>query len=645
MCGVAGIFHYGDPARQVDKGLLTAMTRRLAHRGPDDEGFFSDGAVGLGHRRLTIVDLTPAGRQPMVLPEGPYAMSYNGEIYNHQQLRRTLEARGVRFRGTSDTETLLHGFAAEGPAALLPLAGIFAFAFWDGRRRRLSLARDPLGVKQLYYHDDGRSIFFASEIKALLECPHVSRELDPEALNQYLHFHTPLFERTFLKGIRQLRQGEVLEIDDRGIRAFRYWEVGSFDARPGPEADQIRALRELLRTVVGEQLMSDVPVGAFFSGGIDSSAVAAFARQSGRRLRLFGIHFSEQGVVDERPFQEVAAKALGLDLELTTLSGDSFPEDLLRLTCQQDGPVIGAALIPMYHVSQLAAARVKVCLGGQAADELFGGYARYALVAGVSSLTAMLRGSRDDAGSSREPRVRGNLFKQLFDRRNLRRLAGLARAGSDWRRRYFLNFIKVSPGSWRRIFPDVGCFSHERAWEQFVDTLERSPASEPLQKVLHWDVQTYLPGLFHQDDRMSMANGLESRVPLADPRVVRFAMQMPAKFKLRAGASKWVLRQAVAPELPEVVLNRRKVGFDTPAERWIRDKHLGFVRELLLSDRARARGFWDSASIARLLDRRDQPHWFDMVWKLLSVEAWALSVLDRGGLAADAERNAIHAAR
>ena len=567
----------------------------------------------------------------MVSPTGRSWISYNGEIYNHASFRPLLSERGAAFRGTSDTETLLLALETWGPQVLVEMAGIFGFAFWDGSTRRLILARDPLGVKQVYYHDDGKRIVFASEIKALLLDRSVPREPDREAINEYLHFHTPLFERTFFRDVRQVRAGEYLEVDTAGVRARRYWSAAGFEPRPDSPEQQVAELRDQLRFVVGEQLMSDVPVGSFFSAGIDSSSVVAFALRNGQRLRCFGIHFSGQGVVDERPYQEAAAQAMGVDLELLTLDGASFPDDMRRLMYHQDQPVIGAAMLPMYHVSRLAASRVKVCLGGQGADEVFGGYARYALVAPGQLMGSLLAGGRvvsEGAEALATGRVAGNLRKQIFDPRNLGRLWRNLRPLQGWKRRYFSNFAKVTPRDWRAVFGHSGAFAPEKAWQAYSDTVDRSPAAEPYGKVLHWDVQTYLTGLFQQDDRMSMANSLESRVPLADPRLVRFAFRTPQELKLRGGASKWILRQAVADAIPPVVLNRRKVGFDTPAERWMRGPHAGFVRETLLSSAAQSRGFWDGAAVERALENTGHPYWFDIVWKLLAIEVWASVFLD-----------------
>ncbi len=639
MCGVAGVFHYAEPEREVDRDALTRMTRTLRHRGPDDEGFFVSGPVGLGHRRLSILDLSPTGRQPMLSADG-CAIAYNGESYNHATFRPRLEAKGVRFAGTSDTETLLHLVRLYGPGALTEVAGIFAFAFWDARHRRLLLARDPLGVKQLYFHDDGRRIVFASEIKALFEHPGVPREIDPAGVNEYLHFHTPLFERTCFRGIRQLRSGEYLEVGRHGARPRTYWQVDGFEPDESSPEARVRQLRELLGQVVHEQLMSDVPVGAFFSGGIDSTAVAAFAKDTEKSIRCFGVHFTGQGVIDERPFQEAAAKALGLPLDLITFDGARFPDDLRRLLYFQDQPLVGAAMLPMYYVSQLAARHVKVCLGGQAADEVFGGYARHALVQPMRVLGSWLRG-REPApkaqtnGSS--ARVGGNLGKQLVDPQNLRRLLARVPHLASWRARYFDHFAKVPASAWRGVLPGE-LFSRPAAFDTFVQGVEGSAAREPVDKVFHWEMRTYLTGLFQQDDRMSMAHSLESRVPLADPRVVRFALHTPADMKLRAGATKWVLRKAVADRIPAEVLNRRKVGFDTPAEAWMRGPHQGFVRDLLLSTRARQRGWTEPREVEAWLAHPERPYWFDVVWKLVCLEAWATLFLDGEARAFAGER-------
>jgi len=634
MCGIAGIYHYRAAEMAVNQHLLVRMTRVMKHRGPDDEGFYIEGPLGLGHRRLSIVDLSATGHQPMSNEDGRYWISYNGEFYNHGEFRQILENKGHKFRGTSDTETLVHLLEEEGLDSLNKLVGIFAFAFWDSKEKTLTLVRDPLGVKQLYYHDNGKRLVFASEIKALLECDDLPREPDPEAVNQYLHFHTALFDRSFYKDVKQLRPGEYLQVTQAGIKKRIYWRVTDFGSFDRGAEHTVEELKERLSAVVADQLMSDVPVGSFFSGGIDSTALAAFAAQAGKPPPCFGVHFTNQGVIDERPYQEAAAKALGLTLHLITVDGSGFPDDLMKLIYYQDEPVVGTAMFPMYYVSRLASQHVKVCLGGQGGDEIFGGYARYGLVRPTQVLRSWFSGRRrplpNTASHGRKVgNVGGNLWKQLVDRRTLSRLISNLGSFGSWQTRYFEIFAKVPEASWRNIFDDHEFVSRQRCRDIFQEAVLRSPATDPGDKVMHWEMQTYLAGLFHQDDRMSMACSLESRVPLADPRLVKFAFKLNFDLKLRGGATKWILRNAVADVLPDYVLNRRKVGFDTPAILWMRDQHQEFIRDLLLSSEARSRGIWNIKGLSEILDRQSHPHWFEIVWKAVCIEAWARRFLDR----------------
>lgn len=624
MCGIAGIFNYADPDRPIDRRLLEAMTRTIEHRGPDGSGIHVDGPIGLGHRRLAIVDLSETGSQPMRTSDGSGFLVYNGEFYNHREFRPRLEQRGVRFRGSSDTETLLYLMRELGPSALENTSGIFGFAYWDAHQHKLTLARDPLGVKQVYYHDDGRRLLFASEIKALLVDPSVRREADPLAVSEYIHFHTPVFERTFFGGIRQVRAGEFITFGRHHSTARTYWKIDDFEKSSFTTQQHVEELADQINTVVKDQLMADVPVAAFFSGGIDSTAVAAFASRNGTSPRCFGVHFAKQGVVDERPYQESAAKALGLDLQLTTIDGATFPEDMRRLLYFQDQPVIGPAMFPMHAVCQLAARDFKVCLGGQASDEVFGGYARYALARPL----AVIRNWFAQSSGQHVNQVGGNLSKQLAQRKNIARLLRNAGSLQNWQSRYFESFAKVPIHLWKQLFDTGDLCDREHCRRLFEQETNLSTATDPADKIMQWDVRTYLTGLFQQDDRMSMAVSLESRVPLADPRLVKHAFKIPYDLKFRRGATKWILREAIADVVPEHILNRVKVGFDTPVESWMRGRHAGFVRETLLSKSALDRGFWNEKGLRHLIEHPDSAFWIDRIWKALSIEVWAQTFLD-----------------
>ena len=612
MGGIAGIYHYAEPDRAIDRGLLERMTRTLAHRGPDDEGFYVRGNLGFGHRRLSIVDRSLTGAQPMSSEDGSCSITYDGEFYNHASFREQLRARGHRFRGTSDTEILLHLMKESGPDALSEVAGIFGFAFWDSRSRRLTLARDPLGVKQVYYHDDGRRIVFASEIKGLLQCPDVRREPDLEGINQYLYFDSTLFERTFFRDIRQLRAGEYLEVGPYGARLHSYWAVDDFTRLTEAPEQIAQDLRDQLAEVVKDQLMADVPVGIFFNGGIESSALAAYAVRHGKSPLCFGVQFTGQGIPDERPYQEAAARALGLELQLITMDGSTFPDDLRRLMYHQDEPVFGAAMFPKFYVSQLASRNVKVCLGDHAADEIFGGNAYYA----------------QTRSNNRSAEIGGIFPRQFGNSHRTYRLVNNTGNPVNWEERLFENITKVSEESLAQVFQSPVFYSRERCRQLFHETLNRSPAKDTVDKMMEWTIQTYLPGLFHQNDRMSMAAGLESRVPFADPRLVQFAIRAGFDLKFRGGDNTGILRQAVSDVLPPSVQSGGKVSLDAPAELWMKGQHSDFLRDVLQSKRASERGFWNCQAIDNLLSHNKTTGWFDVVWKVLSIETWASIFLD-----------------
>jgi len=622
MCGIAGIYNYreGDPA---DADLVARMGEIIRHRGPDDSGVYVRGSVGLSHRRLSIVDVSPAGHQPMTNEDGTAWIVYNGEVYNHQDFAADLKAKGHTFRGHSDTETILHLIEEEGTAAFAKLAGIFGFGFWDEREQRLYVARDPLGVKQVYYHDDGTRILFASEIKALLADPSVQARLEPRALNQYLHFHTPIDDLTFFQGIRVIPPGHYLEVDRSGVRVSRYSPLEDYTRTSDSVEQRVEQLRDLLRRVTASQLMSDVRVGCFLSGGIDSSSIATFASQEIARedFIAFGCFYPGSSVTDEHPYAEQVAKTLGIELSHVQPDPGQLAELLPRVVWHQDEPKIGAAMASMWFVSELAAKSVKVCLGGQGGDEIFAGYARFSMVHPLQNLGAAIVGRVLGRGESK---VRNTVQRQASGR-NLSRMLRALRPAGGWRARYFNTFAMLPEEPLLRLFRhDPELVSRRAAFDDFQQLADRCPSREPLNQALYWDMKTYLPGLFAQDDRISMAHGLETRVPMADPRVVAYALTLPPEDKLHGLATKWILKEAVAPVIPEWVLNRRKEGFATPLEEWLEGPLRDLVRETLLGDAAKQRGLMDTAEVGRWLDRSTPRHslWEQIVWKLLNIELW-----------------------
>lgn len=624
MCGIAGIFHYREP-RRVDASLLDRMTDLIAHRGPDGRDVWIDGAVGFGHRRLSIVDLSEAGKQPMKTSDGGVVITYNGETYNHADFRPELEASGVRFRGHSDTETIIYLYRQRGAAAFNELAGIFAFGLWDAREQALYLVRDPLGVKQVYYHDDGRSIAFASEVKALLLMPGVAREPDLEAIGEYLHFHTAVGERTWFRGIRLVPPGHYARVDAHGVVVRRYASEDDYSPLGMTQDETIAALQSSIGATVKSQLMSDVPVGCFVSGGIDSTVVAKYSRDFTRgKLNGFGCYFNDAGAVNEEPYAQEVSRALDLDLHVTHPTVNDFTDLFERALWHQDEPKIGPAMISMWKVAEIAANDVTVCLGGQAADEIFAGYARYATAAPLRILAAegrkrLLRRREGPAATVQKQLAKGN---------NAARLLRLMNPLHGWERRYFDTVAQIPRSLLASIFGEQSVIADRGRYFDAFRALNATCASkDPVDRAMYWDRKVYLPGLFVQDDRMSMAHSLETRVPLADPRMVRLALRIPNEWKMNGLASKWILKQALRGVIPDWVINRQKAGFDTPARLWFTGPAREMTHDLLAGSRTRERGLFDTTVTAKLLDDVD-PLREVLIWKLINIEQWFRIFID-----------------
>lgn len=624
MCGIAGIFNYRS-GEAVDRSLLDEMTDLLAHRGPNGRDVYVDGVLGLGHRRLAIVDLSDAGKQPMATADGRVVITYNGEAYNHASLRPALEADGVRFRGHCDAETIIYHYAKRGPDAFADLAGIFGFALWDARQRALYIVRDPLGVKQVYYWTDGERFAFASEAKALLLHPRVKREPDLEAIGEYVHFHSTTGHGTFFRDIRLLPPGHFLRVDANGIVEQRYAPADDYSPLDLSQRDTTDLLQRTIAGVVDSQLMSDVPVGCFMSGGIDSSVVAKYSRDfiPGGRLSGFGCYYTGENVVNEEPYARAVSEALDVSLRVTYPQASDFTSLFERALWHQDEPKIGAAMISMWKVAELAAREVTVCLGGQAADEMFGGYPRYATAAPLRILAAQARNSL----ASRRGGIAPTVQKQITKGNNAARLLRLLNPMYGWRRRYFDAVAQIPDAILRSVITDSVINDRKRYFATFNRVVDECPSSDPIDRVMYWDRVVYLPGLFVQDDRMSMAHSLETRVPLADPRLVRLALRIPNHWKLNGLASKWILKQALRGVIPDWVINRQKAGFETPVRLWFAGQGREMTGDLLAGERTRQRGLFDTAKTAELLNGVTAMREV-MIWKLINIEQWFRTFID-----------------
>ena len=621
MCGVNGVFWYRGGSADADR--VQAQARVQRHRGPDDAGVWAEGPVALGHRRLAIVDLSPGGHQPMANEDGTVHVVYNGELYNWPEVMPELAARGHRFRGRSDTEMLLHLWEEKGPDLVADLRGMFAFGLYDSRRRTLLLARDRTGKKPLYWHDDGRRLVFASELKALLADPSVPRDVDPSAIADYLTFQYVPSPGCIFKGVRKLPAGHRLVCDEQGPRVERYWELPLTTDRSMGEAEAIAGLTDRLREAVRVRLMSDVPLGAFLSGGIDSSAVVALMTQvSSTRVKTYSIGFDEEDW-SELSHARAVAEHLGTEHHELVVRPHAL-ELLPRLVWGMDEPFADASMLPTWYVSEMARHHVTVALSGDGGDEAFAGYTTYAWASRYARLDGIPYAFRRFVS-----RLARGLPEDLAFARRLRRLGMKA---VDRHLEVMSHFpphgrsAVLSPEMREAMRGhDPLCAAralHERA-ARGLGELAALPALDAL---------TYMTDdVLVKVDRTSMMNSLETRAPLLDHHVLEWVARMPFEYKLRGDVSKWVLREAVRPYLPPHILARGKQGFGVPLERWFAGDLGRLAREILLDDRTRSRGWLSRDGVGQLLGGaglRDELR-ARRVFTLLCLELWARAYVDR----------------
>ena len=632
MCGIAGFAerdapsgwgHASDAAQRAE-ALLHEMCAAIRHRGPDDEGIFIDAGVGLGMRRLSIIDLS-TGHQPIHNEDRTVWVVFNGEIYNYRSLRQQLESRGHRFYTSTDTETIVHAYEEWGEHAFARLRGMFGIALWDSRRRVLLLARDRVGIKPLHYAASGDRLYFGSEIKCLLTAG-LAPELDLRSLDHYLTFlYTPR-EASMFAGIHKLPPGHFLRWENGRIGVTRYWEL-PVEERVMPEAEAVECLRETLRDAVRSHLMSDVPLGAFLSGGVDSSLVVGLmAEASDRPVRTFSIGFEEPRY-DELAHARVVARHFGTEHHEFVVRPDAL-SILDRLIEHFDEPFGDSSAVPTWYVSELAARHVTVVLSGDGGDELFGGYDRYLPHPRVARFDRWAPpGSRAVAGL-----IWPSLPHGMTGKNFLRRIA------RDARGRYL-----DEVGFFHRDEKDAllstevrEAIAADHAEAGFLRRFDRFASLPWDAQMMHADFETYLPeDILVKVDRMSMAHSIESRVPLLDNDVVEVAASIPASMKIRNGRRKHILKAVAETVLPRQILERRKQGFGVPLSVWFRGDLRSLFTDVLLSPTLRQRGYFDTRFIERLVRehvsaRRDHTL---RLWALVVFELWHRAYLDRAGAA------------
>ena len=639
MCGIAGIASFNNS--RINEDMVLGMARTLNHRGPDDEGvYISTGKnpaarlkVGLGHKRLSIIDLE-SGHQPMANEDESVWIVYNGEIYNFPELRQELIGKGYRFNTKSDTEVIIHLYEEEGVDCLKRLRGMFSFCIWDTKNERLFLARDRIGQKPLfYYHKDGVFIF-GSEIKAILEDGSVKREVDPEALDDYLTYGYTPSPRTMFKDIRQLPPAHYMLYDGKGLKIERYWRLDYNVKQQSSFKEYEERLYDLLGEATKMRLISDVPIGAFLSGGVDSSCITALmTRFSPKRVKTFSIGF-EDADYDELKYAKFISDKFGTfhrEFIVKPRAMDVLP----KLAWHYDQPFGDSSAIPTYYFSKMTCEFVKVALNGDGGDESFAGYQRYRGIK-LAQLLGGVPGGILKTGSNLAEFINKNLLSESksthvsYARRFLEpllRKVDLEDAYITWLN-YFPDKDKAS-----LLSDDVKNLIEKRKARSYLyDIFKGSTAKNLVEKVMNADVLSYLPeDLLVKVDRATMANSLEGRSPFLDHKVMEFAASIPIHYKLRGLDTKYILKRAFRKEIPLLFLNRRKKGFGVPVGRWFSGTLKDFVRDALLNRRSLDRGLFNEEYIKRLLDEH-QAHKRDhsnRIWSLLSFEMWHRTFIEK----------------
>ena len=621
MCGICGIV-LSDPNARVNPRVIERMSDAIAHRGPDDDGQYLNGRVGLGFRRLSIIDLS-GGHQPMANEDETVWIAYNGEIFNHAEHRAPLEARGHRFRTRSDTEAIVHLYEEHGSTCPRELRGMFGFAIWDEKRKALLLARDRSGIKPMFYATTpGGDLIFGSEIKAILASGMITPEVDDAAVAEYFALGTVSGSRTLIRGVKKLEPGHTLTWKDGRVAIERYWSPPAYEPGRVVVRDLAEAADEFWRRFVEAvdiTLMSDVPLGVFLSGGLDSSLIVAAMRERGvSALRTFSVGFAE-AEASELPFARIVAKTFETEHHEVSCTADDFFNALPRLTRHRDHPLTFSASIPLFFVSELAVSSVKVVLTGEGSDELFAGYGRYS-----RALLNLRAGGALDAVLPNA--ARGSLARAI------------GRLGDDYvgsrLKRSFLARASSFEESYLEPFADFDA-AHRAlilngraagAYSELGPLIDRDLlAVNPLEAMLRFDQVTYMEELLAKQDQMSMAASIESRVPFLDHHLIEWAAQLPPDVKLRGGNGKALVRLAAERVLPRSITHTKKRGFLVPLTRWLRDRGQEILGEYMPeSDDSLV----SAAYVRRLLDehRGGRDH-TARLWRVLAFQVWRQELL------------------
>jgi asparagine synthase (glutamine-hydrolysing) len=620
MCGICGKIFFAKDKR-VDPQLIKVMTDSMVHRGPDDEGAYISGNVGLGHRRLSIIDLNK-GKQPLSNEDETVWIVFNGEIYNYQDLRETLIMRGHKFKTDTDTEVIVHAYEEFGENCVQRLRGMFAFAIWDGRNEILFIARDRVGIKPLYYSLGAGQLVFASEVKAMLQDPSVAREVNLPMIDRFLtYFYVP-GDETLLKGIRKLRPGHYLSLRKGKADIKQYWDL-SFASSDSVQTfnESKEELLSLLKETVRLHMISDVPVGFLLSGGVDSTAMLSLAlEQTDKDVSTFTIGFEGESFADERPFARLAAARFGTKHYDMTIKAQDFVKFLPAYVRHMEEPVCEPPAIALYYVSKLASDHVKVLISGEGGDEAFAGYQNYRNLVWLERLKKL-------AGPFKGPL--NDFLNGLNSVASLGRLEKYVQLISVPFDQYYYGRTSSPFTFFNSMFKEfysadfIHSVDKNRSIEPTRQCLEHNHSTDYLSKMLYTDTKTWLPDdLLLKADKITMANSVELRVPLLDHVVLEFAAEIPSHFKVSGITTKHLLKAAFRDLIPNEIIKRRKTGFPVPYARWFSKELYGYAREILLDGETLGRGYFERKCISNLLQDGIPAIRSKEVFSLIVLELW-----------------------
>jgi len=621
MCGICGKLNFAQDS-PVSSESLRRMLAPINYRGPDAEGIYTSGSVGLGHKRLRIIDLA-TGEQPMCNEDGSIWVTYNGEVYNYKELTTYLVGKGHRFKSASDTEVIVHLYEEFGDDCVKHLRGMFSFALWDDTRKSLLIARDRIGIKPLYYVQTAASFLFASEIKALLADPEIQADVEPEMVDRFLTYFYMPGEKTLFKSIKKLAPGHYLTIKGGHILIQQYWDLSFTPARL--TFDQaVEELEHLLSVAVRDHMISDVPVGVLLSGGVDSSAVLSFAAENTNRpISTFTVGFAG-GCTDERPFARIAAKAYHAQNYEISITAPEFWDFLPKYIWHMEEPVCEPPAIALYYVSKLARQYVTVLLSGEGGDEAFGGYQSYRNFSWLEKLKCGLGSFASMAGTvasacmnetSRYGKYGSMLKTSLPDYYYSHSSGPYEIFNSHYRELYAPAFLATID-------------AHRRA-DLSRAFFARTRHLDPLHRMLYVDTKTWLPDdLLLKADKITMANSLELRVPLLDQRILEFAASLPSTYKLKWMDGKHVLKKALSKRVPPAILYRKKSGFPVPYTSWLNNDLRGLASEVLLDNSTIARGYFRRSAVERIIHSPPSGSSAKEVFSLLTLEFWHRTFCD-----------------